>query len=387
MKDLERILCHRPPMILLDEVIESGPDKLSARVEIREGIPFYNHPQGVPAWVGIEYMAQAIAAYAGLRALDAGEPVPLGLLVGCRAYASKKASFAADDCIEVHIKELASEEYGFGSFDCSLNDGDEIATARLTVLGGGRTLLKMNREDRDTILVTGSSRGIGRAIALELASRKFRIVVHYVHDEDGASRTLEELCAAGGEGRLLRFDVSDREACKEQIQADIEKHGAYYGVVCNAGITRDSAFPMMSGDDWDKVLRTNLDGFYNVIHPLLMPMIRRKQPGRIIAISSIAGITGNRGQVNYSAAKAGIIGAVKALALELAKRKITVNCVAPGLINTDMTSELPREEIVRAIPMRRFGEPEEIAGVVGFLCSPAASYITRQVIAVDGGLV
>ena len=170
------------------------------------------------------------------------------------------------------------------------------------------------------------------------------------------------------------------------IPRDIEEFGAYYGVVCNAGITRDNAFPMLSGDDWDAVLRTNLDGFYNVIQPLIMPMIRRKKPGRIVAISSIAGIVGNRGQVNYSAAKAGIIGAVKALALELAKRKITVNCVAPGLIETDMTEGLPVEEISRLIPMQRLGKPEDVAAAVGFLFSTEASYITGQVISVNGGL-
>ena len=244
----------------------------------------------------------------------------------------------------------------------------------------------MTREDRNTILVTGASRGIGRAIALGLAAQGYDIVVHYGRDEASAAQTLDELCAHGARGRLLCFDVSNRDESAAGIKADIAECGAYYGVVCNAGITRDNAFPMLSGDDWDAVLRTNLDGFYNVIQPLIMPMIRRKKPGRIVAISSIAGIVGNRGQVNYSAAKAGIIGAVKALALELAKRKITVNCVAPGLIDTDMTKDLPQDDIKRSIPMRRFGEPGDIARLVEFLCSPEAAYITRQVIAVDGGL-
>jgi 3-oxoacyl-[acyl-carrier protein] reductase len=244
----------------------------------------------------------------------------------------------------------------------------------------------MTGEDRNTILVTGASRGIGRAIALGLAAQGYDIVVHYGRDEAGAAKTLDELCAHGARGRLLGFDVSNRGESAAGINADIAENGAYYGVVCNAGVTRDNAFPMLSGDDWDAVLRTNLDGFYNVLQPLIMPMIRRKKPGRIVAISSIAGIVGNRGQVNYSAAKAGIIGAVKALALELAKRKITVNCVAPGLIDTDMTKDLPQDDIKRSIPMRRFGEPGEVARLVEFLCSPEAAYITRQVIAVDGGL-
>ena len=244
----------------------------------------------------------------------------------------------------------------------------------------------MNHQDRNTILVTGASRGIGRAIALGLAAQGYDIVVHYGRDEAGAARTRDDLSAQGGRSRLLDFDVSNRDESAARINADIEEYGAYYGVVCNAGITRDNAFPMLSGEDWDAVLRTNLDGFYNVIQPLIMPMIRRKRPGRIVAISSIAGMVGNRGQVNYSAAKAGIIGAMKALALELAKRKITVNCVAPGLIDTDMTKDLPQDDIKRSIPMRRFGQPEDVARLVEFLCSPDAAYITRQVIAVDGGL-
>ena len=238
----------------------------------------------------------------------------------------------------------------------------------------------------ETILVTGASRGIGRAIAIELAACGYDIAVHYVSDAKGAADTLRQVGAAGGQGRLLQFDVSDREACRIAIEADMDAHGAYYGVVSNAGVARDASFPQMTGEQWDTVLRTNLDGFYNVIQPLIMPMIRRRKPGRIVALTSVAGISGNRGQVNYSASKAGIIGAAKSLALELAKRNITVNCVAPGLIGTDMTSDLPLDEYKKMIPMRRVGEAAEVAKTVAFLCSADAAYITRQVITVDGGL-
>jgi 3-oxoacyl-[acyl-carrier protein] reductase len=244
----------------------------------------------------------------------------------------------------------------------------------------------MNEGNRNTILVTGASRGIGKAIALKLADDGFDIVVHFGRNSAAAAEVVAEIENKGRAARSLGFDIADRDAASTALEADLAAHDAYYGVVCNAGITRDAAFPMMSGDDWDAVLRTNLDGFYNVIHPLIMPMIRRKQPGRIVAITSVSGVVGNRGQANYSASKAGIIGAAKALSLELAKRKITVNCVAPGFIETDMTEHLPREEIVRMIPMQRAGLPEEVAATVAFLCSEAAGYITRQVITVDGGM-
>jgi 3-oxoacyl-[acyl-carrier protein] reductase len=238
----------------------------------------------------------------------------------------------------------------------------------------------------ETVLVTGSSRGIGRAIALRLARAGFVLVVHGRAPSAALTETMAQVVSAGGVARAVHFDVADRAAAADALTTDVTAHGAYYGVVCNAGITRDGAFPALSGEDWDQVLDTNLGGFYNVLQPVIMPMIRRRQPGRIVALSSVSGIIGNRGQVNYSAAKAGIIGATKALAVELASRQITVNCVAPGLIRTDMTTTAPIEEALKIIPAGRVGEPEEVAGIVAFLLSREADYITRQVIGVNGGL-
>lgn len=239
----------------------------------------------------------------------------------------------------------------------------------------------------DTILVTGSSRGIGRAIALRLARAGFDLVVHCRSGRSEAEAVADEVRELGQQARVLQFDVADRSACAAILIDDVETHGAYYGVVCNAGLTRDGAFPALSEEDWDQVLRTNLDGFYNVLHPLMMPMIRRRAAGRIVCITSVSGMIGNRGQVNYSASKAGVIGAAKALAIELAKRKITVNCVAPGLIDTAMLDEhVPVDELLKMIPAQRMGTPEEVAGAVNFLMSAEAAYITRQVLAVNGGL-
>jgi 3-oxoacyl-[acyl-carrier protein] reductase len=239
----------------------------------------------------------------------------------------------------------------------------------------------------DTILVTGSSRGIGRAIATNLADAGYDLVLHCRSRRDEAEAVLADIEGKGRAARILQFDISDRAASAAALEADVAAHGAYYGVVCNAGLTRDGAFPGLTSEDWDQVLRTNLDGFYNVLHPLVMPMIRRRAPGRIVCITSVSGLIGNRGQVNYSASKAGVIGAAKALAVELAKRKITVNCVAPGLIDTDMLEpDVPVEQILKAIPMERTGTPEEVAAAVRFLVSPEAAYITRQVLAVNGGL-
>ena len=239
----------------------------------------------------------------------------------------------------------------------------------------------------ETILVTGSSRGIGRAIALRLARAGFNLVLHCRSGRAEADAVAEEVRGLGRQVRVLQFDVADRAACAAILTDDVETHGAYYGVVCNAGLTRDGAFPALTEDDWDQVLRTNLAGFYNVLHPVMMPMIRRRAPGRIVCITSVSGLIGNRGQVNYSASKAGVIGAAKALAIELGKRKITVNCVAPGLIDTAMLDEhVPVDDLLKMIPAQRMGTPEDVAGAVNFLMSAEASYITRQVLAVNGGL-
>ena len=240
---------------------------------------------------------------------------------------------------------------------------------------------------RKSVLVTGSSRGIGKAIALRLARDDYDIVLHCRSQLEEANSVAQSIVALGRQARVLQFDVGERQATAAALRADIEEHGCYYGVVCNAGIVRDNVFPAMSGEDWDVVLKTNLDGFYNVLNPLIMPMVRRRAPGRIVTLTSVSGLVGNRGQVNYSAAKAGIIGASKALALELAKREITVNCVAPGLIETEMTRDVQLEEVLKLIPARRIGKPEEVAAVVSFLFTDAAAYITRQVISVNGGLI
>ena len=238
----------------------------------------------------------------------------------------------------------------------------------------------------DTVLVTGSSRGIGKAIALRLARDGYEVVLHGRTATSALAAVQSEIVAMGGQARQLAFDVCDRSAAAAAVQQDIAGHGAYYGLVCNAGVARDGAFPALSGEDWDQVMSTNVDGFYNVLQPAIMPMIRRRQPGRIVTISSISGVIGNRGQVNYSAAKAAIIGASKALAVELASRQITVNCVAPGLIRTDMTASAPIDEALKLIPAGRVGEPDEVAGIVAFLLGTEAAYITRQVIGVNGGL-
>lgn len=242
------------------------------------------------------------------------------------------------------------------------------------------------KEDR-WCLITGASRGIGYAVAERLAADGFALVLHARQNRAACEALASRLAEKGTACRVLMFDVADGEAARAVILADIEAHGAYYGVVSNAGVAADAPFPAMDACMWDKVIRTDLDSFYNVIQPCVMPMIQGRRGGRIVTISSVSGVMGNRGQVNYSAAKAGIIGATKALALELAKRKITVNCVAPGLIETDMTQGLPVDEVQKMIPLRRVGKPEDVAAAVSFLMSDGAGYITRQVINVNGGMV
>lgn len=237
-----------------------------------------------------------------------------------------------------------------------------------------------------SVFISGSSRGIGRACALYLAGQGYDIVLHGKSPSQVLEQTITDVKAMGGNVRALSFDVCDREAARQALLKDIEENGMYWGIVANAGISRDITFAGMEPQAWDSVLKTNLDGFYNVVQPLVMPMVHTRRGGRIVVIASISGVMGNRGQVNYSAAKAGLIGAAKALALELASRKITVNAVAPGLIETDMVDESVTERALPFIPMKRVGKPEEVAATVGFLISDDAAYITRSVIEIDGGL-
>ena len=236
------------------------------------------------------------------------------------------------------------------------------------------------------ILVTGSSRGIGRAIALKLAADGFAIGVHCRSRRDEAEAVAAEIQAKGGQAWVLQFDVCDRAATRAVLEADLEANGYWWGIVCNAGITRDNTFPALSDEDWDVVIDTDLNGFFNVVQPLVMPLVRAKKGGRIVTLASVSGVIGNRGQVNYSAAKGGLIAASKALALELATRKITVNCIAPGLIASDMLDSAPVDEALKYVPMGRVGQPEEVAATVAFLMSEGAGYITRQVIGVNGGM-
>ncbi len=237
------------------------------------------------------------------------------------------------------------------------------------------------------VLVTGGSRGIGCAIALALAADGFDLAINYRASADAAAEVAELVRAEGRRAVLLPFDVGDRAACASALEADIAANGPYWGAVCNAGVRADAPFPSIKPEDWDRVLRTNLDSFYGVLQPLTMPMIRARRGGRIVAITSLAGLAGNRGQVSYAASKAGLIGAVKSLAQELASRSITVNCVAPGLIETEMLEGASIDALAAMIPMQRLGKPEEVAAVVSFLFSQGASYVTAQTISVNGGML
>ena len=238
---------------------------------------------------------------------------------------------------------------------------------------------------RYSALITGAARGIGAAIARRLASMGHPVIINYLQNHDAANSTLEAIERTGGTARLWQCDVTDHAAVAAMLQTVVDKEDPPIGIVVNnAGVIKDAPFPALEASDWNRVIRTTLDGFYNVTRPLILPMAMRRW-GRVINIASVSGLVGNRGQTNYSAAKAGLIGATRSLALEFAKKNVTVNAVAPGLIDTHMLSEIS-EQTLSQIPMRRLGKPEEVAALVAFLCGDEAAYITGQVIGVNGGL-
>ncbi len=236
-------------------------------------------------------------------------------------------------------------------------------------------------------LVTGASRGIGRAIALKLASQGFSIIINYASNAEAAQNTLNDIVAGGGSAELLPFDVSDSNSVEQALKAWGEKHANEYisVIVNNAGVRKDNLMMWMPGQDWRDVLSISLDGFFNVTQPLLKNMLVKKW-GRIVNVVSLSGIKGMPGQVNYSAAKGGLIAATKALAQEVAKKRITVNAVAPGFVKSDMTADLNEAELKKLVPVGRFGEPEEVAELVAFLVSDVAGYITGEVISINGGI-
>lgn len=237
-------------------------------------------------------------------------------------------------------------------------------------------------------IITGGSRGIGRAICEKLAvDSPYHLLINYQSNEQAAQETLESVQRLGGTGQLLRFDVTDKEQTERVLSQwqEANKEAQVEVIVNNAGITRDGLFMWMPYEEWDKVLKTTLDGFYHVTHFFLQKMLRQRT-GRIINVASVSGVKGTAGQVNYSAAKGALVAATKALAQEVAKRNITVNAVAPGFIQTDMTAELDEKELSKLIPMGRFGKVQEVAELVSFLASEKASYITGEVIHINGGI-
>lgn len=238
-------------------------------------------------------------------------------------------------------------------------------------------------------LVTGGSRGIGRAICLKLAQMGMPVIINYQSNQAAAEEVRDAIAAAGGEASLTRFNVADKAEVSAALEGWENEHPDDYiaYLVNNAGICRDALMFMMSDDDWHSVLDTTLSGFFNVTKALLPKMMMRRHGGRIVNITSLSGLKGMAGQTNYSAAKAGIIGATRSLAQETASRNVTVNAVAPGFIETDMTKNLPQEQLKAMVPMKRFGKPEEVAELVGFLCSDNAAYITGEVISINGGLL
>lgn len=235
-------------------------------------------------------------------------------------------------------------------------------------------------------LITGASRGIGRAVALELAERGHFILVNYKTGLEPAQETLQQIRSLGADGELIPFDVAEASQVQPALEDIMNRFGHIDVLVNNAGITADKLFILMDESEWDRVLQTSLKGFYNVTRPVLNSMIKRKK-GAVVSMASMSGLVGNRGQANYSAAKAGLIGASRSVASEVSRFGVRVNVVAPGLIHTEMTEDLPVKELKNKIPMARIGQPEEVAKVVGFLCSEDASYVTGQVISVNGGML